>query len=150
MSDLPRQSDFPISRRAALRLAAGLALLPALGGLAAPAPLAAQGTRRRDPVKHPDPRPDVTAERVLPEEKVPKKHREAYQGARDYPETFDGVFCHCDCAERDGRRSLLSCFESEMPFTCSVCTGEAKVVAKLRKEGKGLEEIRKAVDERYG
>lgn len=146
-------SPSAISRRAAFRVAARVAarvaLLPALAGALTPALLRAQRLGG-DPPKHPEPRPDVTAEHVLPDDAVPKKYKDAYQAAREHPEILDGLYCHCDCEKRDGRRSLLSCFESEMPQHCGVCSGEARLAAKLRQEGKGLEEIRAAVDERYG
>ena len=100
--------------------------------------------------KHPDPRPDVTADAVLPDDDVPEKAKQAYAAARAHPEIFDGLYCHCDCAERDGLRSLLSCFETKMPQSCSYCRGEGELAGKLADEGKSLDEIRKAVDKKYG
>jgi hypothetical protein len=100
--------------------------------------------------EHPEPRPDVTAERVLPDDQVPERHRKAYAAARAHPAVLDGLYCHCDCGERDGMRSLLSCFESKMPQTCGICRGEAEMAAKLAADGKTLTEIRAAVDKRWG
>lgn len=101
-------------------------------------------------VKHPDPRPGITAEHVLAEDAVPEKSRKAYAAARAHPAVMDGLYCHCDCAERDGMRSLLECFESKMPTTCGICRGESELAGRLADEGKSLDEIRKAVDERWG
>lgn len=134
-----------ISRRAALRrlmmtLAAGAATSPRVASAVGPYPT----------VKHPDPRPGITAAGVLPDEHVPKKAKKAYAAAREIPEVLDGLYCHCDCGERDNLRSLLSCFESKMPFNCGVCRGEAELAHRLHGQGKTLAEIRVAVDEEYG
>jgi hypothetical protein len=101
-------------------------------------------------VTHPDPRPGITADAVLPDDDVSAKSKEAYAAVREFPAIMDGLYCHCDCAERDGLRSLLSCFETKMPQSCGVCRGEAELAGRLAREGKSLAEIRKAVDERYG
>jgi hypothetical protein len=109
-----------------------------------------EGDRRAGAVTHPDPRPGITADAVLPDDDVSASSKEAYAAAREFPAVLDGLYCHCDCAERDGLRSLLSCFESKMPQSCRVCRGEAELAARLARDGKSLAEIRKAVDERYG
>lgn len=97
---------------------------------------------------HPDPRPGVTGEHVLPESEVGgrRRVREAYDGARTHPEVFDGVYCACECDKSMGHRSLLSCFESRQAIGCMACREEAELVARLAKEGKTLAEIRHAVD----
>ena len=70
-----------ISRRLAL---ARIALVVA-------APFVAGAGRRsaRGPTHHPDPRPGITAEHVLPEDKVDAEHRDAYAAARGIPEVLD-------------------------------------------------------------
>lgn len=100
--------------------------------------------------KHPEPRPGITSEGVLPDENVPEKSKKAYEAAREIPQILDGLYCHCDCADRDGLRSLLSCFETKMPFSCGMCRGEAELAHKLHLAGKTLDEIRAAVDRKYG
>src|SRR5688500_10809069 len=94
----------PLSRRAAITRMGGVAMLAVL-------PPAGYRNGRRDPFPHPDPRPGITAAKVLPVEKLPnrKKVRSAYAAAREFPEVFDGVYCVCDCTSM-GHRSLLSCF----------------------------------------
>lgn len=149
---LPRPAEPPVSRRSAMvrlaRLARLAAVLPLLGARPAhPAP-GSRAPRRRVP--HPTPRADVTAERVLPEADVPAKSRAAYAAARAYPQVLDGLYCHCGCAERDGLRSLLSCFESRMPVTCGICRGEAALAGRLAARGESLAAIRAAVDKEYG
>ena len=102
----------------------------------------------RDPA-HPEPREGITAERVLAAEKVPKRYADAYDAAREIPEVLDGLYCHCDCAERDGLRSLLECFYGTMPQSCRVCLNEARLARRLHGQGRSLDEIRRAVDDEY-
>ena len=85
----------------------------------------------------------------IADDQVSEKAKEAYAAVREFPELLDGLYCHCDCAERDGLRSLLSCFETKMPQSCGFCRGEAEMAGRLAREGKTLDEIRKAVDKRY-
>ncbi|HEU0298123.1 MAG TPA: PCYCGC motif-containing (lipo)protein [Longimicrobium sp.] len=113
------------------------------GGSAAPAP-AAQKHR------HPEPRRGVTAARVLPPERVPERAREVYAMAAQIPQVLDGLYCHCDCHDRDGLRSLLECFEEEMGGTCGICQGQARLAHQMHEDGKRLNEIRKAIDVQYG
>jgi hypothetical protein len=103
-------------------------------------------------VVHPDPRPGVTAERVVPPSMVPRTPgaAEAYAAAREAPQVLDGVHCHCECAKHFGHRSLLTCFESEHGSHCDICMGEAVLAAGLASRGSSLDAIRRAIDERFG
>ena len=76
--------------------------------------------------------------------------REAYAAARAHPEIFDGVFCACECHENMNHRSLLSCFESRQAIGCAACREEGELVGRLGRDGKTLDEIRRAVDEEFG
>jgi hypothetical protein len=107
---------------------------------------AARAGRRGFP--HPDPRPGVTGEQVLPELEVGgrRRVREAYEAARTHPEIFDGLYCACECDKSMGHRSLLSCFESRQAIGCMACREEAELVGRLAKDGKTLAEIRHAGD----
>ena len=138
----------PLGRRAAIALLARTTLgaLVAAGALPRHALALTAGMQ----VKHPDPRPGITAAAVLAHEDVPLKYRDAYAAAREVPQVLDGIFCHCDCAAHRGMRSLLSCFESKMPQSCGICLGEARLALKLHREGKDLAAIRAAVDRRFG
>ena len=142
------------------RFAAVLAAL-LLGAFALPAAAQAQpehthaghATRRPAPkVKshHPDPRPGVTGRSVLRGEIVPSRAREVYTIAARIPSILDGLYCHCDCHDRDERRSLLSCFEDDMATTCGICQGQARMAGELHAQGKTLNEIRAALDQRWG
>jgi len=107
---------------------------------------------RRPGLPHPDPRPGITGENVLPESELGTKRRvlEAYEAARTHPEIFDGVYCACRCDKSMNHRSLLSCFESRQAIGCMACREEAELVGRLASDGKTLEEIRLAVDKEFG
>jgi len=100
---------------------------------------------------HPDPRPGITGDNVLPESEIGERRRvrEAYAAARTHPEVFDGLYCACECDKSMGHRSLLSCFESRQAIGCMACREEAELVARLARDGKTLTEIRLAVDEEF-
>ena len=135
-------SSSKMTRRDALARIAVLAVSPFVLGAARRAP--------RGETKHPDPRPGITAEHVLADEKVDAEHKDAYAAAREIPEVLDGVYCHCDCADRHSNlRSLLSCYETEMPMHCGVCSGEARTALRLHKQGKTLDQIRAAIDKQF-
>jgi uncharacterized protein with PCYCGC motif len=143
-ADTTPSADANISRRVAVsslfRFAAAIAVLPRTL------------LRGSDPFPHPEPRPGVTAERVIPAEKLPNKSsvRAAYEAARQSPAIFDGLYCVCDCKESMGHRSLLECFESMQASGCMACEEQADLVAKMVKGGKTLDEIRAAIDRKWG
>jgi len=97
---------------------------------------------------HPEPRPGITGAKVLTD--AAPRHRDAYEAARQIPEIVDGIRCHCDCADRRDLRSLLSCFETDMPKSCGICLGSARTALRLHRDGKSLAEIRRAIDLSYG
>lgn len=101
---------------------------------------------------HPEPRPGVTAEHVLPSSRLPDKAavRDAYAHARAYPAIFDGLYCACRCIKSHGHRSLLACFESDQPTGCLGCQEEAALAGRIAATGASLEAVRKAVDEEWG
>jgi len=101
---------------------------------------------------HPNPRPGITADRVLTDFAIPRTPGsvEAYAAARAAAGTLDGVYCHCDCSKHSGHRSLLTCFESEHGAYCDICMGEAIMAAQLASRGTSLQEIRAAIDARFG
>jgi hypothetical protein len=124
-----------------------------IAGLAGAAVVGLLGTKRAGgQVLHPDPRPGVTAERVLPPSTVPHTPgaAEAYAAARGAPQVLDGVHCYCECAKHFGHRSLLTCFESDHGSHCDICMGEATLAASLASQGSSLNDIRRAIDQRFG
>jgi hypothetical protein len=112
----------------------------------------ARAVRKRPPgLPHPAPRPGITGENVLAESEVGERRRvrEAYAAARTHPEVFDGIYCACGCDKSMSHRSLLSCFESRQAIGCMACREEAELVVRLARNGKTLDEIRRAVDEEF-
>jgi len=101
---------------------------------------------------HPDPRPGVTADRVLPASLVLNTPGalEAYAAARHAPQVLDGLHCHCECAKHFGHRSLLTCFESDHGSHCDICMGEATLATRLATQGNSLDDIRRAIDRQFG
>jgi len=100
---------------------------------------------------HPDSRPNVTAERVLPPSFLTNERGvvEAYAAARNAPQVLDGIFCYCQCARNFGHRSLLTCFESDHGSRCDICVGEATLAAQLAAQGNSLAAVRRAIDARF-
>jgi len=138
-----------MQRRDALRLV----VLGLFAGAALPRALrAASSTARRVGLApaHPAPREGITAAKVLADADVPMKYKDAYDAAREFPAILDGLYCHCDCAERDGLYSLLACYETRMPQSCGICSGEGRLAGRLARRGKSLDEIRAAIDKEYG
>jgi hypothetical protein len=142
---------------AALRACGAVALGVGTGGLA---PRRAYADRRHRcrpvsaPGPHPDPRPGIDASHMAPAEKV-RAHPdaiEAFDEARTIPEILDGIRCQCGCADQEGMRSLLSCYETEdaMAMQCDICKGEARLAFRLHGKGQSLDRIRAAIDARYG
>ncbi len=109
-------------------------------------------TRTGHATTHPDPRPGITAEKVLPPGLVPRTPGsvEAYAAAHAVPGVLDGVYCHCNCSRTAGHRSLLTCFESEHGAYCDICMGEAMAATRMAQAGSSLQQIREAIDRQFG
>ena len=124
--------------------------------LAVGAPRQAWGAfqnRARQPHPHPDPRPGITAANVLTHEQLANAPHaiDVFDLVREIPEIVDGIRCQCGCADLPGFYSLLSCYESDgMARYCPICQGEGRLVSRLHKAGKTLDEIRAAIDARFG
>ena len=136
-----------IDRRQFLSAAAvfaGLSLVPARVARA-----------MRAPGPHPTPRPGITGAKVPTREQLAGKQQdviELFDGIRDIPDVVDGIRCQCGCAGSEGFYSLLSCYEGDkaMAKYCRTCQGEGKLALRLHKEGKSLDEIRAAIDAKFG
>ena len=102
---------------------------------------------------HPAPRPGIDASRVPAASELSDAKRAitSFDEVRQIPQVVDGIRCHCGCAKNANHYSLLSCFETRdaMAKDCSACRKQARYVYELHKDGKSLEEIRAAVDERF-
>jgi hypothetical protein len=107
-------------------------------------------------LKHPEPRPGITSDKVLKDDDLGEKPRkavlEAYDAARQSPQIFDGLACACGCHGDASyqHRSLLVCYETRQPTGCQSCQMESAFVGKMVKDGKTLAEIRAAVDRKFG
>jgi hypothetical protein len=130
-------------------------LAVALGALAASFPFVGRlgASRRRLAFDHPTPRPGITSVKVLTPEQLADTPQviPVFDSVRAIPEIVDGIRCKCGCADVEGFYSLLSCYEGDgMARHCPICQGEGRMVARLHREGKSLDEIRGAVDARWG
>ncbi|MBI1966476.1 MAG: hypothetical protein HYS40_00645 [Gemmatimonadetes bacterium] len=101
---------------------------------------------------HPDPRPGIGADLVLPPATIPPTPGalEAYAAARGAPQLVDGLYCHCQCQENLRHRSLLTCFASDHGAYCDICMGEAMLAVRLAGQGQSLQDIRRAIDRQWG
>ena len=128
-----------VSRRTFLSLIAAAAALPRIGKAA---------------IKHPDPRPGISSEKVLTHEQLKglsKSVIDVFDKVREIPEIADGIGCNCGCSRMPTYRSLLTCYyETGMARGCNICQGEAKLVYRRHKEGQTLDQIRRAIDARFG
>lgn len=70
----------------------------------------------------------------LAPEQFSGKTREAYQAARDIPQTLAQLPCYCHCDRSMGHKSLHSCFEDDHAAHCAICTDEALMAYRLQKE----------------
>lgn len=122
--------------------------------VAAARPGWARAPRRPVRWSHPTPRPGITAAKLPTHDQLAKapNAQGVFDSVREIPEVVDGIRCHCGCAENPDFYSLLTCYEGEdaMAKSCPICQGEGRVAARLHKEGKTLDEIRTAIDARYG
>ena len=103
---------------------------------------------------HPTPRAGITAAKVLTKEQLARKPKlvALFDSVREIPEVIDGIRCNCGCAEYEGFYSLLSCYEGldAMAKDCVVCQGQGRLAVRLHKAGKSLDDIRAAVDGKFG
>lgn len=140
-----------LSRRRFLAAPLALAAAGIAGSLAARVAAAAAALPHPLRTIHPDPRPGITAERILaPGVLKTERARRLYDLAREIPEILDGIHCYCECdGDPINHRSLLSCFESDQAAGCHACGSEARLVHRLHGEGRTLAEIRAEVDRKF-
>lgn len=117
--------------------------------------LAALLLSRRDAqasTPHPTPRPGITGAKVLTREELAATPAliPLFDAIREIPHIADGIRCNCGCTDPPVLRSLLSCFEGKgMARECVICQGQARLAARLHKEGKSLDQIRTAIDAKF-
>jgi len=102
---------------------------------------------------HPTPRPGITSAKVLTKDQL-GEHKDAgpvFDMVREIPEVVDGIRCQCGCSALEGKYSLLSCYEADgMAAHCQIWQGEGRLAYRLHKQGKTLDEIRAAIDAKFG
>lgn len=86
---------------------------------------------------------------VLDPEKYFGKAKLGYMAARLCPEICEKLFCYCGCDVTDEHSTLLDCFTSDHGVDCYICQEEALIALKMKREGKSLAEIQKAIDLQY-
>lgn len=71
---------------------------------------------------------------TLPPERFFGSARQAYQVAKEIPQTLAQLPCYCYCDESFGHKSLHSCYETDHSSQCAVCVSEALLAYRLQKE----------------
>jgi hypothetical protein len=102
---------------------------------------------------HPVPRPGINGSRVLSADDLADAPHLVglFDGIREIPHIADGIRCYCGCAQIEGYRSLLTCYEDVgMAKWCEICQGQGRLAHGRWKEGQTLDQIRRATDARYG
>lgn len=136
-----------LHRRRFLSLVPGIVV--AVHGLVRARPASARGMM----TEHPEPRPGVDGSSVLGAADLTDAPHlvDLFDAIREIPHVVDGIRCHCGCAELEGYRSLLSCYEGAgMARFCEVCQGEGRLAVRRTAEGQSLAQIRRAIDARFG
>lgn len=137
-----------VSRRGFVGGVAGMALLLLPSGR-----LWAGVRHRGGPHPHPTPREGITAANVLSHDELASAPHaiDVFDQIREIPQIADGIRCQCGCADQPGFYSLLSCYEKEgMARFCEICQGEGRLAYRLFKAGSTLDDIRAAIDARFG
>lgn len=79
------------------------------------------------------------------------KTRQAYQIAKEIPQTLAQLPCYCYCDEGFGHKSLYTCYESDHSAHCAMCVNEALVAYRLQKEeGLTPAQIRERIIAEFG
>jgi Protein of unknown function with PCYCGC motif len=75
--------------------------------------------------------------------------REAYQIAKEIPQTLAQLPCFCYCDYSVGHKSLHSCFEDEHSAGCPLCQDSARMAKELKAEGLSIDQIREKLIAKY-
>lgn len=78
------------------------------------------------------------------------KAREAYEVAKEIPQTLAQLPCYCECDKAFGHKSLHTCFVDDHASHCAVCVDEALLAYKLQKDQRLTpEQVREKIVEKY-
>jgi hypothetical protein len=75
--------------------------------------------------------------------------REAYQIAKDIPQTLAQLPCFCYCDYSVGHKSLHSCFEDEHGVGCPLCQDSVIMAKELKEDGYNIDQIREKLIAKY-
>jgi len=143
-----------LARREMLRRSGGALVAAVVIVLGRPArAFAGVLARANGPHTHPTPRPGIDASKVLTKDQLKEGPGAApvFDMVRQIPQVADGIRCNCGCAELPEFYSLLSCFEADgMAQHCMICQGQARLAFRMHGEGKTLDQIRTAIDAKFG
>ena len=108
-----------------------------------------QPTPGRVPAYEQSPKASILPPTLAPSQYIAKT-RQAYQVAKEIPETLAQLPCYCHCDQSFGHRSLHTCFVDDHASQCAVCVDEALLAYRLQKEqGLKPEQIRDLIIEKY-
>jgi hypothetical protein len=85
---------------------------------------------------------------TMPPQQFEGKVRQAYQVAKEIPQTLAQLPCFCYC-DTVGHKSLHSCYETDHSAGCTVCVDSALMASQLKKQGLGDEQIREKLIAKY-
>jgi hypothetical protein len=75
--------------------------------------------------------------------------KEAYQIAKEIPQTLAQLPCFCYCDYSVGHKSLHSCFEDEHSAGCPLCQDSARMAKELKDGGMPIDQIREKLIAKY-
>src|SRR5262245_50999914 len=118
---------------------------------------AAQGTqsstaalKSQVPAHFTEPPPLSSLAPTLSPVKFSGKVRDAYQVAKDIPQTLAQLPCFCHCDRSIGHKSLHSCYEETHATGCEICLDSALMAGELKQQGMSDTEIRDKLIAKYG
>ena len=77
------------------------------------------------------------------------KAAQAYRIAAEIPKVIDSQFCYCYCKKNHQHKTLLTCFTNNHGSKCDICINEVLYAYELYKQGKTIDEIVVAVDQKF-
>ena len=107
-------------------------------------------TVARVPAHNKEAPPRSSLDQTLAPEIFTGNVRQAYQVAKDIPQTLAQLPCYCHCDMSQGHKSLHSCFEDEHGANCGICIGEALMAHNLQRQGLTDAQIRERIIQAYG
>ena len=88
-------------------------------------------------------------------EDIPEEQRHHYLAAADDEAAFSAVRCYCGCEDFLGHEDLRACFVRDdgawerHATGCGICLAQAEMVIDLREQGRSVDEVADAIDDRY-